>query len=201
AGARGAGRGGPAVSLRQRVLPMFPPAISNNVASLQQGRLCYVKSALMDFTPAGQRTEVRFANGAIRSRRRFTYEQVSAILEDPEGEGSKVEPDLLAMLLRMRDLAMVLRKRRLKRGALELNMPEAELEYDERGRVCGAHFVKHGVSHQIIEEFMLAANEAVAEKLADLRVPFLRRIHPAPDPKKLKEFADFARELGYKMER
>jgi ribonuclease R len=198
---REARKRGTSVYLPQRVLPMFPPAISNNVASLQQGRLRYVKSVLTDFTPVGERTEVRFANGAIRSRRRFTYEQVSAILEDPEGEGGKIEPDLLAMLLRMRELAMVLRKRRLKRGALELNMPEAELEYDERGRVCGAHFVKHDVSHQIIEEFMLAANEAVAEKLADLGAPFLRRIHPAPDPNKLKEFADFARELGYKMER
>src|SRR5262249_11371470 len=113
----------------------------------------------------------------------------------------KLEPDLLAMLLRMRDLAMMLRKRRLKRGALELNMPEAELEYDDRGRVSGAHFVKHDVSHQIIEEFMLSANEAVAEHLAGLGVPSLRRIHPAPEPNKLKSFADFARELGYKLER
>lgn len=192
---------GTSVYLPQRVLPMFPPAISNHVASLQQGRVRYVKSALMDFTPAGQRTAVRFANGAIRSRRRFTYEEVSAILEDPEGAGGRVEPDLRAMLLRMRDLALVLRKRRLKQGALELNMPEAELEYDDRGRVCGAHFAKHDVSHQLIEEFMLAANEAVAEHLADLGVPFLRRIHPAPEPNKLKDFAGFARELGYKMER
>jgi ribonuclease R len=192
---------GTSVYLPQHVLPMFPPAISNHVASLQQGRVRYVKSALMDFTPAGQRTAVRFANGAIRSRRRFTYDDVSAILDDPEGAGARVEPDLRAMLLRMRELALVLRRRRLKRGALELNMPEAELEYDDRGRVCGAHFARHDVSHQIIEEFMLAANEAVAEQLADLGVPFLRRIHPAPEPNKLKDFAGFARELGYKMER
>ena len=78
-------------------------------------------------------------------------------------------------------------------------MPEAELEYDEQGRVTGAHFRKHDVSHQIIEEFMLAANEAVAEQLAHLDVPFLRRVHPAPDPTKLTAFADFARSLGYKM--
>jgi ribonuclease R len=198
---REARKRGTSVYLPQRVLPMFPQAISNHVASLQQGRVRYVKSALMDFTPAGQRTAVRFANGAIRSRRRFTYEEVSAVLEDPESAGGKIEPELLAMLLRMRDLAMVLRRRRLKRGALELNMPEAELEYDARGRVCGAHFVKHDVSHQLIEEFMLAANEAVAEQLANLGVPFLRRIHPAPEPTKLKSFADFARELGYKLER
>src|SRR5262249_30532024 len=101
----------------------------------------------------------------------------------------------------MRDLAMILRKRRLKRGALELNMPEAELEYDENGRVVGAHFAKHDISHQIIEEFMLAANEAVAGHLASLGIPFLRRVHPAPEPNKLKAFAEFARILGYKMQR
>jgi ribonuclease R len=94
---------------------------------------------------------------------------------------------------------MLLRKRRLRRGALELNMPEAELEYNDKGEVIGAHFRKHDVSHQIIEEFMLAANEAVAEHLAHLRVSFLRRVHPDPDPKKLSAFADFARSLGYKM--
>jgi ribonuclease R len=103
------------------------------------------------------------------------------------------------MLLRMRDLAMILRKRRIRRGALELNMPEVELEYDEKGQVTGAHFRSHDISHQMIEEFMLAANEAVAEQLSRLHVAFLRRVHPDPDPKKLSSFADFARSLGYKM--
>jgi ribonuclease R len=201
---REARKRGTSVYLPQRVLPMFPEIISNSLASLQQGRLRYVKSALMDFTPAGQKTSVRFANGAIRVRRRFTYEQVSAILatgNDATPECLEIEPEVHALLVRMRDLAMILRKRRLKRGALELNMPETELEYDAKGRVTGAHFRKHDVSHQIIEEFMLAANESVAEHLAGLDVPFLRRIHPSPEPTKLESFADFARSLGYKMER
>ena len=94
---------------------------------------------------------------------------------------------------------MLLHKRRLKRGALELSMPETELEFDAQGRVTGAHFVKHDLSHQIIEEFMLSANEAVAEHLGGLGVAFLRRIHPAPEPNKLKVFAEFARLLGYKI--
>jgi ribonuclease R len=198
---REARKRGTSVYLPQRVLPMFPEIISNSLASLQQGRLRYVKSVQIDFTPAGQRTEVRFADGAIRVRRRFTYEQVSAILANPVGEGRQIEPDILGLLLRMRDLAMILRKRRLRHGALELNMPETELEYDDQGRVRGAHFVKYDVSHQVIEEFMLAANEAVAEHLAGLGVPFLRRLHAAPDPNKLKAFAEFARILGYKVQR
>jgi ribonuclease R len=198
---REARKRGTSVYLPQRVLPMFPELISNSLASLQQGKVRYVKSALMDFTPAGQRTAARFVNGAIRVKRRFTYDQVSAIYDDPERAGANLEPAVLDLLLRMRDLAMILRKRRLKRGALELDMPEAKLEFDEQGRVSGAHFVKHDVSHQVIEEFMLAANEAVATHFADLDVPFLRRIHPAPEPSKLKDFADFVRSLGYKMER
>src|SRR5205807_477653 len=198
---REARKRGTSVYLPQRVIPMFPEIISNSLASLQQDRVRYVKSALMDFTHAGQRTAARFAEGAIRVQRRFTYEQVSAVLADPEKEGAAVEPEVRAMLLRMRDFAMILRKRRMKRGALELNMPEVELEYDEQGRVTGAHFLKHDVSHQLIEEFMLAANEAVAGQLAQLGVPFLRRVHPAPEPKKLEAFADFARSLGYKIER
>jgi ribonuclease R len=198
---------GTSVYLPQRVLPMFPEIISNSLASLQQGRLRYVKSALIDFTPAGQRTKASFHNGAIRARKRFTYEQVSHVLDIADAHGPRravtadIEEELVDLLLRMRDLAMILRKRRRKRGALELNMPEVELEYDDQGRVSGAHFAKHDVSHQIIEEFMLAANEAVAEQLADLDVAFLRRIHPAPEPTKLEAFRDFARELGYKVEK
>jgi ribonuclease R len=191
---------GTSVYLPQRVLPMLPEIISNSLASLQQGRVRYVLSAFMDFTPAGQLTEARFTSAAIRVRRRFTYEQVSAILAEPEKQGARIEPEVLALLLRMRDLAMILRKRRLRRGALELNMPETELEFDEQGRVSGGHFRKHDVSHQIIEEFMLSANEAVAGRLAELGVPFLRRVHPAPEPTKLEAFADFARSLGYKMD-
>jgi ribonuclease R len=204
---REARKRGTSVYLPQRVLPMFPEIISNSLASLQQGKVRYAKSVFIDFTPAGQKTGARFADSAIRVRRRFTYEQVSAILADStpgggrQAPGPGPDPEVLALLLRMRDLATILHRRRLKRGSLELSMPETELEYDEDGRVSGAHFRKHDISHQMIEEFMLAANETVAEHLAGLGVPFLRRAHPAPEPEKLKAFAEFARILGYKVER
>ncbi|MHB1421982.1 MAG: ribonuclease R [Gemmataceae bacterium] len=207
---REARRRATSVYLPQRVIPMFPEIISNSLASLQQDRLRYVKSVVIEFSPEGQKTAVRFANGAIRVRRRFTYEQVSELLRAgsvsdghssayASGSFGEVVPEVHDLLVRMRDLAMILRKRRMRRGALELNMPEVELEYNELGQVVGAHFRKHDVSHQIIEEFMLAANEAVAEHLSRLDVAFLRRVHPDPDPKKLSAFADFARSLGYKM--
>ena len=200
---REARKRGTSVYLPQRVLPMFPEIISNSLASLQEGRVRFVKSVFIDFTPAGQKTTVHFANAAIRVNRRLTYQEVSEFLASG-GRKPPVEnirPEVQALLLRMRDLGMILRKRRLKRGALQLDMPETELEYDNHGRITGAHFAKHDVSHQIIEEFMLSANEAVAAHLDSLGVPFLRRVHPAPEPTKLKAFADFARTLGYKLQR
>ena len=92
-------------------------------------------------------------------------------------------------------------KRRIKRGALELSMPEPVLEYDRKGHVTGAHFAVHDISHQIIEEFMLAANEAVACQLDELGVPFLRRVHPDPDPFKLEAFATFADKYRFQWSR
>ncbi len=208
---------GNSVYLPQRVLPMFPEIIANGLASLQQGKTRYVKSVLLDLTPHGQKTEVRFANAVIRVRRRFTYEQVSALLgagsekrglsPSPQGDsplfslpGLTVEPDIHELLSRMRDLAVILHKRRLRRGALQLDVPEAELDYDDQGRVVGAHFRRHDISHQLIEEFMLTANEAVATHLDQHQIGFLRRVHPAPEPTKLKAFAEFARILGYQIQ-
>ncbi|MFN4258071.1 MAG: ribonuclease R [Gemmataceae bacterium] len=190
---------GTSVYLPQKVLPMFPELLSNGLASLQQDKPRFVKTVIMDFTPAGQRTHVRFANGLIRVRQRFSYEQVYAILKEEPGARDNLDPQLLAMLQRMEEFALILRQRRRKHGALELHMPEVELEYDDQGRVSGAHYRRQDISHQIIEEFMLAANEAVADHLTDLGVLFLRRVHPAPDEAKLQAFADFVETLGYKL--
>jgi ribonuclease R len=192
---------GTSVYMPQRVLPMFPEVISNGLASLQQDRVRYVKSALIELTATGQKVNTRFVNGAIRNNRRFTYEQVSEIYKEHDAGQSESDGDeIISLLLRMRELEAILRKRRRKRGFLELDMPETELEFDDQGRVTGAHFVEHDISHQVIEEFMLTANEAVAGHLAELDVAFLRRVHPAPDPLKLESFAEFARLLGYKVD-
>lgn len=193
------------VYLPQKVIPMFPEVISNGLASLQEGKVRFVKTVQMEFTPGLQKGNVHFFNGAIRVRRRFTYEQVQAILDemkdDPTATPEGLDPELFALLKRMRDLALLLRKKRLKRGSLELTMPEAVLEYDDHGKVSGAHFATQDLSHQVIEEFMLAANEAVAEHFARLDVPFLRRVHPAPNEDKLEAFAQFAGLLGYPIKR
>ncbi|MBX7103669.1 MAG: ribonuclease R [Gemmataceae bacterium] len=199
---REARKRGTSVYLPQRVLPMFPEILSNGLASLHEGQVRFTKSAIMEFTAAGAPVHARFVNGAINVRKRFTYEQVSAAYAAHDaGKNTKLSEDILELLLRMRELALIFRKRRKKRGALELDMPEPVLEYDDDGKVTGAHFADNDISHQVIEECMLAANVAVANQLHGLRVPFLRRVHPAPDPRKLQGFAAFARILGYKIER
>ncbi|MGA2035071.1 MAG: ribonuclease R family protein, partial [Thermoguttaceae bacterium] len=188
---------GTSVYLPDRVLPMLPEIISNALASLQPGKTRYTKSVFMEFTPEGLRTHAEYHTAAIRSSKRLTYEQVDAFLADRPAWRRKLGAKVHALLERMHELAMVLRGRRLKHGALELNMPELKVELDSSGRVLGAHVVENTESHQIIEEFMLAANESVAEMLRDRGVAFLRRVHGAPSPLKIKALAEFIRELGF----
>lgn len=193
---------GTSVYLPQRVIPMFPEVISNGLASLQEGKVRFVKTAELEFTPQGDYVGSRFANGRIRNARRFTYEQVQAILQEPSGDAAKgVAPTIVQMLLEMRTLSKLLRAKRAKRGALEMSMPEAVLEYDDAGHVNGAHFALHDDSHQLIEDFMLAANEAVAMHFDHCKIPFVRRVHPAPDPRKLEALGEFLRSLNYKLPR
>jgi ribonuclease R len=265
------------VYLPDRVIPMLPEVISNNLASLQPDRVRYAISARMEFTEEGVRVATDVFKSAIKSRRRFTYEEVDEYLiasklverrgeaqpapvrsvakrkkgdsdgdaavltaggvthdavpgeakglregwktsthippqpgPSHEGEASgsapqksvfdNLKPEVDALLQRMFTLAMTLRERRFRRGALELNRPELEIDLDKDGRVVGAHLEENTESHQIIEEFMLAANEAVAEKLRDAGYLFLRRVHGAPDPRKLKALTAFVGELGIKTE-
>ncbi len=190
-------RRGTSVYLPDRVIPMLPEVISNSLASLQAGHTRYTVSAFMEFNEDGVRTDRRFARTAIKVDRRFAYEEVFEVIEHPEGElAQSLYPEVRAMIARMLELAMILRRRRFTRGALELNMPEVEIDLGDQGEVVGAHLASNDVSHQIIEEFMLAANEAVASHLTAAGAGFLRRVHPDPEARKLKDFAEFVKSLG-----
>lgn len=218
------------VYLPDRVIPMLPEIISNNLASLQPDRVRYAITARIEFTADGVRIGTDVFKSAIKSRRRFTYEEVDEYLlarelvtraakpsalpeespkskrapksraNEPASVFSNLTPEVDGLLRRMFTLAMTLRERRFRRGALELNRPELEIDLDKEGRVVGAHLEINTESHQIIEEFMLAANEAVAEKLFDDELIFLRRVHGAPDPRKLKALTAFVGELGIKTD-
>jgi ribonuclease R len=188
------------VYLPDMVIPMIPEIISNNLASLQPDRVRYAITARIEFTPEGQRVATDVFKSAIKSCRRFTYEEVDDFLADRLSWKKKLTAEVHGLLNRMHELAMILRERRMARGALELNMPELEIDLDKNGSVSGAHLEVNTESHQIIEEFMLAANEAVAEMLFEKGVVFLRRVHGAPEPRKLKSLTDFVSELGFKTE-
>lgn len=187
--------------LPDRVLPMLPEVISNSLASLQQGKVRYTKSALIEFSPEGMPIDVQLKNTAIKVTRRFAYEQVLPIIFHPDHYKGKVPTHVRELLARMYELAMLLRARRFARGALELSMPETKIVLNQHGRVTGAEAVEHDASHQIIEEFMLAANIAVATHLADREIAFLRRSHAAPAEEKMKAFAEFVETLGFKLKR
>lgn len=188
------------VYLPDRVIPMLPEVISNNLASLQPERMRLAKTVLIEFTAEGIPVDTEFCSAAIRSNRRFTYEEVDDYLRNPVPWKQRLSSEVEQLLSRMHRLAMILRGRRVERGALELKLPEIKLELDAHHRVKRCRRVEHTESHQIIEEFMLAANEAVAQKLKDLGIHFLRRIHQSPDPRKLQQLTGFVRDLGIETE-
>jgi ribonuclease R len=185
------------IYLPDRVIPMLPETISNSLASLQPDKVRYTKSAIMEFTEEGVRTSTELHSSAIKSSKRLTYEQVDGFLNDPEDWRKKLGAKVFTLLGFMRELARTLRGRRMRNGALELALPEVKIDLDKNGHVSGAHVVENTESHQIIEEFMLSANEAVAEHLRDKDILFLRRIHQSPSPRKLKALTEFVKELGY----
>ena len=191
---------GTSVYLPDRVIPMLPEIVSNNLASLQPDRLRLARTCWIEFAADGVPIHAEVERTAITSCRRFSYEEVDQFLDDPDTAAVTMTVAVRSLLGRMRDLARILRRRRIDRGALELNMPEVKIDLDRSGRVSGAHVVPNTESHQIIEEFMLAANEAVAGLLAGAEAGFLRRIHPSPDLRKLRQLTEFVSELGFEVD-
>ncbi len=188
------------VYLPDKVIPMLPEIISNHLASLQPDRNRYAKTVLMEYSPEGVLIHWDVYNSVIRNAQRLNYEQVDQFLSDREPFRSKWAPAIFQKVGDMYELAMLLRKRRLEKGALELTLPEVKIDLDRSGKVKGAHLVENTDSHKMIEEFMLAANQTVATWLDDLDLPFLRRIHAPPKRIKLRRLTHFVRGLGIDCE-
>ena len=191
---------GTSVYLPDRVIPMLPEIVSNNLASLQPGRVRFARTCWIEFSSEGIPVHATVEKSAIRSVRWFTYEEVDVFLADPDTPAVAMTDEVRGLLGRMRDLARILRGRRRAKGSLELVMPEVKIDLDRDGRVTGAHVEENTESHQIIEEFMLSANEAVASLLAAAETPFLRRIHASPDLRKLRQLTEFVSELGFEVD-
>ena len=191
---------GTSIYLPDRVIPMLPEVISNNLASLQPNRVRYCMTALIEFTPDGIPVQTELHRGAIQSAHRFTYEEIDDYLEDDQPWKQKLPNDVFELVRNMHTLAMTLRRRRMKAGAINLILPEVKIDLDEDGKVVGAHTVDNTESHQVIEEFMLAGNEAVAQKMADKKLFYMRRVHPHPSEQKLNQLTEFVQQLGIQCE-
>jgi ribonuclease R len=189
------------VYLPDRVIPMIPEIISNHLASLQPEQIRLVKTVEIEMLDDLTITHNEVYNAAIRSDMRLNYDQVDQFLANPELHREKWGQEICDLLSRMHELAMQMRKARFKRGAINMELPEIKLELDKSGKVKGAHRVEYTESHQIIEEFMLAGNQAVATWLDDLDLNFLHRIHPPPERRKLRQLALFVKDLGIQVDR
>lgn len=192
---------GTSVYLPRHVIPMLPEVISNGLASLQEGNVRYTKTVFIEFDPQGNPVGGEVANSVIKVTKRFAYEQVMPIIDDPQSFKGKVSAKVVQLLHKMYELSMMLRAKRFAGGALQMGIPEVEIDFDDDGNVTGAHERHHDQSHEIIEEFMLAANVAVAQILNARDIPFLRRAHGTPDDMRLKNFQEFCRGLGYELEK
>ena len=184
------------IYLPDQVIPMLPEIISNNLASLQPHRVRYCMTAVIEFTDAGVPVNTELHRGAIKSAHRFTYEDIDEYLEDDQPWKKKLTPPVFELVRNMHTLAMTMRKRRMDGGSINLVLPEVKIDLDDDGKVAGAHTVDNTESHQVIEEFMLAANEAVAQHMCDLKLPYMRRIHAHPTEKKLQALTEFVQALG-----
>lgn len=178
--------------LVDRVIPMLPEELSNGICSLvpQEDRL--TKCVVMDFDVKGQMVKTYFCDAVICTPRKYAYEEAQDILENP-GKGGKLGARIREAWI----LASLLRKRRFDNGGLDLDMPEVSIILNKEGVPTGYQREEYNESHQLIEEFMLSANEAVARMVKNSNRPTIYRVHEDPDPDKLKEFAELARSHGY----
>ncbi|MGI8604490.1 MAG: ribonuclease R [Verrucomicrobiales bacterium] len=181
---------GNSVYLADRVIPMLPKKLSNGLCSLQPRVDRLTRVCVMRFDKNGRRTAARFARAVICSQRRFTYEEAFQ-------EMKASDPSLRSPALdRAWPLASLLRRKRFAAGSLDLDFAEVRAVLDDKGRPVGLARIEHDESHQLIEEFMLAANEAVAKAIKDASVPGIYRIHEDPDEEKLADYGDLLGSYG-----
>jgi ribonuclease R len=182
---------GNSVYLVDRVIPMLPEKLSNGICSLQPRVDRLVKTAVITLDSRGATKHFRFAQGIIHSARRFSYQEALTLLRQPP-----TTPEAHA-LHELHGMAQMLRKKRFACGALDLDFPEVKIRVDERGLPTRLERMENDISHQLIEEFMLMANEVVALELKRRQKPGLYRIHENPDPERLEEYRAQAKSMGF----
>lgn len=184
---------GNSVYLPDRVIPMLPERLSNGVCSLNPAVNRLTHSVFLEFTKDGRTRAARFGRTVIRSAKRLTYREAYAILQAPPKD------ELGERLHVAWELASLLRKNRFKEGSLDLDFPEVKVRLDPEGKPIQLERIENDESHQLVEEFMLAANEAVARELKNRLIPTVYRVHEDPDPQRLAEYRELILSYNYRV--
>jgi ribonuclease R len=182
-----------------RAIPMLPEALSNGICSLKPREDRLTKTVCIEFNAKGDVIRSRFFNSVIRSHERMTYTDVRRILVDHDPECLARYSALVDEFKRMEELALLLYERRRARGNLDFDLPEAEIILDLQGLPENIVRAERNIAHRMIEEFMIAANEAVARHLSEKDFPTLYRVHEGPDQDALETLAPFLLSLGYRL--
>lgn len=186
---------GTSVYLADRVIPMLPHQLSNGICSLNPGVDRLAISCVMEIDKTGKTLSSDIFESVIRSRKQMTYKNVNKIIEDgvvPEGY-----EEFSDTLLAMKDLASILRKYKEKRGYIDFNIDESKIIVDEKGKAIAVVLRNRGLGEKMIEDFMIAANEAVATTIYFMDLPFIYRVHGEPSEEKIQKFLAFVSSLGY----
>ena len=181
-----------------RAVPMLPAELSTGICSLNPQVDRLTLSALLEIDNRGETVGVEFCRGIIRSAERMTYPNVNLVLEEDAEQTSRYQR-LVGRFRVMKELAAILQRRRERRGSIDFDLPEAVIEFDESGMMTGVTRAERNIAHRIIEEFMLAANEAVALHLEEREAPALYRVHEKPDPRRLLDFERLLSTFGYSL--
>jgi ribonuclease R len=185
------------VYLVDRVLPMLPEVLSGDLCSLKPDEDRYTLSACLEMNSAAEVISVDFASGVIRSRHALAYEEAQEIID---GE-RLADKELRESLRSLRDLALRLRESRQARGGLDFDLPEARVIVNSAGEPTTVQRILRLDTHRLIEEFMILVNESVARSVDSKGVPFIYRVHEAPDPDRLERLREFVTGLGLKLAR
>jgi len=190
---------GTSVYFPDRAIPMLPEELSNGICSLNPAEERLAKTALLEINTRGEVVRSQFFNSVIRSHARMTYTEVRRILVDRDPECLERYRELVDHFKLMEELALLLWGNRKTRGSLDFDLPEAEIILDLQGLPENIVRAERNIAHRIIEEFMIAANEAVARQLKEKDFPFLYRVHEGPDQDTLHALSPFLLSLGYRL--
>ncbi len=189
---------GTSVYFPDRAVPMLPEALSNGMCSLKPREERLVMSALMEFDGAGHMQSARMTSGVIRSAERMTYTDVNKVIEG-DADATVRYAGLAGHFRDMKELALLLNKRRNEHGSIDFDLPEPVIEFDDQQRMTNIVRSERNIAHRLIEEFMLAANRAVDGYLLKRGIAALHRVHEKPDARKVLEFEEMARAFGYSL--